>query len=173
MYIKDGKIIIRSAELSDTTTLSKWWADGKIMAHAGFPKGLKTDELKLVNRIKLQNEQSFPKNQLMIIELINKYSIGEMNYREQSMGVFEIGIKICDFKEQSKGYGAIAIKLMIKYLKNELKANKIVLDTNLNNVGTQRFYKRLGFKQTNTKKDCWTDQMGNLQGAVFFEMILW
>ena len=106
MYIKDGKIIIRRAELSDTTTLSKWWADGKIMAHAGFPKGLKTDELKLVNRIKLQNEQSFPKNQLMIIELINKYSIGEMNYREQSMGVFEIGIKICDFKEQSKGYGA-------------------------------------------------------------------
>ncbi len=53
-----------------------------------------------------------------------------------------------------------------------MKAKRIILDTNLSNVGAQRFYKRLGFKQTKVLKDCWTDQLGNLQSAMFFEMKL-
>lgn len=158
--------------VNDVAILSKWWADGKVMAHAGFPNGLETDELQLANRIKFQNEKVLPKNLLMIIELSNQYPIGEMNYREISAGVFEIGIKICVFEEQSKGYGAKAINLLIKYLKKELNANKIVLDTNLNNVRAQNFYKRLGFKQVEVIRDSWKDQLGKLQSAVVFEMEL-
>lgn len=170
MYIIKDSVVIRSANLSDISSLSKWWADGKVMAHAGFPNGLKTDELKLANRIRLQNEQPLPKNQLLIIDLCDKYPIGEMNYREKSNGVFEIGIKICVFKEQSKGYGTIAMISLIEYLKEQLKAKKIILDTNLSNVGAQKFYRRLGFKQIKISKDSWTDQMGNLQSSVHFEM---
>ncbi|MBU1019989.1 MAG: GNAT family N-acetyltransferase [Firmicutes bacterium] len=172
MFLKENNVVIRNALVSDTATLSKWWADGKVMAHAGFPNGLKTDELKLAHRIILQNEQSLPNNQLMIIELINKYPIGEMNYQEQSKDVYEIGIKICVLNEQGNGYGTTAINLLIAFLRDELKAKKIILDTNLTNIGAQRFYKRLGFNQTSIKEDCWIDQMGNLQSAVFFEMLL-
>ena len=172
MYIKENKVIIRSAELRDISSLSNWWADGEIMAHAGFPNGLETDEIRLTDRINFQNKQSFPNAQLIIIELPNDYSIGEMNYREESIGVFEIGIKICVISERNNGYGAIAINSLIKYLKDDLKANKIILDTNLNNEDAQRFYKRLEFKQTKILKDCWNDQLGNLQSAVFFEKIL-
>ena len=114
-----------------------------------------------------------PDNQLILIELDNDYPIGEMNYRLKSDGVFEIGIKICVVSEQSKGYGALAIKLLIAFLRNKIKAKKIILDTNLKNIGAKKFYKRLGFKQTKILKDCWTDQLGNLQGAVFFEMKLY
>ena len=143
------------------------------MAHAGFPNGLSTDKSKLSQRIDAQNKDLLPDNQLIIIELDNDYPIGEMNYRLKSDGVFEIGIKICVSTEQSKGYGATAIKLLISFLKNEMKAKKIILDTNLKNIGAQKFYKRLGFKQTKILKDCWADQLGNLQGAVFFELKLY
>lgn len=172
MILKEEKVILRSALPSDVRTLSKWWADGKVMAHAGFHHGIKTDEEALLKRIKLQNEQSLPKNQLLIIELEQFYPIGEMNYREVAYGVFEIGIKICVIDEQNKGFGAKAMKMLIMFLKNHLQAKKIVLDTNLNNHGAQRFYQRLGFTQIKIEKDGWKDQLGNLQSAVIFEMIL-
>ncbi len=172
MYLRNNNVVIRSAKVNDVITLVNWWADGEVMAHAGFPNGLKTDEHKLIDRIQRQNREKLPKHQLLIIELDEDFSIGEMNYREKSEDVFEIGIKICEKQEQDKGYGSIAIKLLIKFLKEELKAKKIVLDTNLNNINAQRFYKRLGFKLTCIKEDCWRDQLGNLQSAVFFEMLL-
>lgn len=172
MYMKNRKVIIRSAQLDDVNNLCNWWASGEVMAHAGFPNGLSTDESKLVLRINEQNIDSLPENQLIIIELENDYPIGEMNYRKKLDGVFEIGIKICVLTEQSKGYGTTAIKSLTAFLKNEMKANKIILNTNLKNIGAQKFYKNLGFKQTQILKDCWTDQLGNLQGAVFFEMDL-
>lgn len=170
--MKENNVIIRSAKSGDVSILCKWWSDGRVMAHAGFPNGIMTDKSKLFERIEKQNEHSLPKDQLMIIELINKYSIGELNYRVKSSGVFEIGIKICVIKERGKGYGAKAINLLIMFLRDEMKAKKIILDTNPNNIGAQRFYKRLGFKQTKTIENCWKDQLGNLQGAVYFEMIL-
>jgi len=172
MYMKDGIVAVKSARIEDIHDLCSWWANGEIMAHAGFPKGLSTDESKLALRINEQNTDALPSNQLLIIALTNGYSIGEMNYREKTDGIFEIGIKICIISEQSKGYGETAVKLLIAFLKKEMNASKIILDTNLNNLGAQKFYKRLGFKQTKVLKDCWTDQLGNLQGAVFFEMDL-
>lgn len=172
MYVKDRKVIIRSSQLGDVNNLCNWWASGEVMAHAGFPNGISTDKSKLSQRINEQNKDSLPENQLIIIELDNEYPIGEMNYRKKSDGVFEIGIKICVVSEQNKGYGATATKLLIAFLKHEMKAIKIILDTNLKNIGAQKFYKRLGFKQINISKECWRDQMGNLQGAMFFEMLL-
>ena len=40
MQIKKGNLLIRSATPCDAAILCKWWNDGKVMAHAGFPKGV-------------------------------------------------------------------------------------------------------------------------------------
>lgn len=40
MNIKYNRLCIRNAENKDCEQLAKWWNDGKVMAHAGFPKGL-------------------------------------------------------------------------------------------------------------------------------------
>lgn len=170
MFLKEDKLILRSAQISDIKTLSKWWKDPKVMTHAGFPLGLKTDEVELEKRIIQQNTTDLPKNHLLIIELENLYPIGEMNYREVDDSVYEIGIKICVFDEQNKGYGGKVIRMLIGYLKKHYHAKKIVLDTNLTNTGAQRFYQKLGFVQTKIEKDSWKDQLGNLQGAVFYEI---
>ena len=171
--IKTNKqVTIRSANKNDVEILVNWWSSGEVMAHAGFPNGIKTDSIKLTNRIENYNKDNHPKNQILIISLENDYRIGEMNYHGTDEDIYEIGIKICEIKEQSKGYGEIAIKLLIDYIKNDLKGKKIILDTNLNNKGSQKFYKRLGFSQVGIRKDCWTDQLGNLQSAVDFELDL-
>lgn len=172
MYIIKNGIILRDAEVKDIKKLSSWWADGKIMEHAGFPNGLKTDELKLYKRIIDQNEKKLPSNLLIIIELENHELIGEMNYSQKSKHIFEIGIKICDFSKHNKGYGSIAVKELIKYLEDKFHAKKIVLDTNLKNVKAQNFYKRLGFKQIRILKDNWKNQLNELQSTVMFELVL-
>jgi len=40
MNIQSEKIRIRNATADDAQVLSKWWNNGKIMAHAGFPNDL-------------------------------------------------------------------------------------------------------------------------------------
>lgn len=169
MIKTDQIITIRSAQLEDVDTLCNWWADGEVMAHAGFPKGIKTDKEKLRMDIIKQNEVEHPSSQRMVIEVKDVGLIGETNYRYKGNNVYEIGIKICDFTQHGKGYGEKVIQLLIEYIKKNLHGTKIVLDTNLRNTGAQRFYKRLGFRQVKIEKDCWRDQLGNLQSAVLFE----
>ena len=40
MRIQKDNIVIRSATVDDAIQLNKWWNDGRIMEHAGFPNGL-------------------------------------------------------------------------------------------------------------------------------------
>ena len=40
MRIQNENIIIRSATIDDAVQLNKWWNDGNVMEHAGFPNGL-------------------------------------------------------------------------------------------------------------------------------------
>lgn len=40
MRIQRDNIVIRSATIDDAIQLNKWWNDGKVMGHAGFPNGL-------------------------------------------------------------------------------------------------------------------------------------
>jgi hypothetical protein len=46
MNIKYDQLCIRNAEKKDCEQLAKWWNDGKVMAHAGFPNGLGTTAIR-------------------------------------------------------------------------------------------------------------------------------
>lgn len=165
MYLKNNELVIRHATISDVQTLCKWWADGKVMAHAGFPNGVYTDSEKLKNSI--INETDAARS--IIIEVNNK-SIGEMNYSIKD-NIAEIGIKICDFSYQEKGYGTKALKMLIAYLFDDLKAEKIVLDTNLNNIRAQHVYEKLGFKKIATRINSFKNQLGVFQSSIDYELI--
>ena len=45
-----------------------------------------------------------------------------------------------------------------------------MLDTNLTNLRAQHVYERLGFERQGMRKDCWLDQLGNLQSAVDYSL---
>jgi RimJ/RimL family protein N-acetyltransferase len=143
MELKQENLLIRYATTNDAKILCKWWNDGKVMAHAGFPNGINTTEEKIINQILEETDET---TRRWIIEIDGEPS-GEMNYRNKGNKAVEIGIKICDFEKQGKGYGTKLLKMFIKYLFNELKYDKVILDTKLNNKRAQHVYEKIGFKK--------------------------
>lgn len=164
MYIKNDNLVLRHATVDDVQILCDWWSDGKIMAHAGFPNGIHTDADKLMEKIKNETDTS----RRLMIE-IDSDRVGEMSYRIQEDEA-EIGIKICDFSYQEKGYGTKALKMLIGYLFRGINVQKIILDTNLNNTRAQHVYERIGFKKVGVRIDSWRDQLGVLQSVVDYEL---
>ncbi len=166
MMINYKNICIRNAEAADCEQLAKWWNDGAVMAHAGFPKGLGTTAEKIKGEIASDTDDT---RRRLIIEL-DKSPIGEMSYRNLGDGTAEIGIKICDFSRQEQGIGREALSMLINAL-FEKGYTRIVLDTNLKNLRAQHVYELLGFKKLRINKDSWTDQMGESQSSVDYELI--
>jgi len=147
MELKKDNITLRYATIDDAKMLCQWWNDGKIMAHAGFPNGVNTTEEAIIALISKETDDTIRR---WIIE-IGGEPVGEMNYRNMGDSVAELGIKICDFDKQDKGYGSKILALFIEYLFNTLQYTKIVLDTKPGNKRAQHFYEKLGF--TKTKED--------------------
>lgn len=170
MILKQENLKVRSALISDVKILTDWWNDGKVMEHAGFPLGINTN-IEAVTEIVKRNTSS--QSQLLILE-IDDTPIGEANYRIKE-NIAEIGIKICDFTYQNRGLGTIYLKMMINYLFFDeafqtINIEKIVLDTNLNNIRAQRVYEKLGFTKVRIRENAWKNQMGVLQSSVDYEM---
>ena len=164
MYLNRNNLIIRSANENDAQILCHWWSDGKIMAHAGFPNGIQTNIDELIYKLSKETDKA----RRLIIEIdLNK--VGEMCYRIEN-SIADIGIKICDLSYLEKGYGTKAIRMLIKYLFDDMKVTKIILDTNLNNTRAQNVYEKIGFVKTNVRLDSWKNQLGLLQSTVDYEL---
>ena len=159
MHIKYDSLTIRDAVAADAAQLTAWWNDGAVMAHAGFPLGLGTTVEKVI--------AGLGNGRLILIE--NERLIGEACYRKVGEGVAEIGIKICETDCQNRGLGRIILSMLISWL-FEQGFEKIVLDTNLTNKRAQHVYESLGFQKLRVNVDSWTDQLGNKQSAVDYEL---
>ena len=157
-------ILIRNAVEADAAQLASWWNDGSVMAHAGFPNGVNTNE----ERIKGQIKNYTDLHRVLMIEYKGK-AIGEMNYEFSDDDRCEIGIKICDSTYQEKGLGRVILTLFIEEL-FKMGARTIFLTTNLDNKRAQHVYEKLGFKKIRVDYDSWTNQLGDLQSTVVYEL---
>ena len=166
MNLKYNEILVRNASLLDVSNLLKWWNDGSIMEHAGFPLGLNTTDNRVMQNIK---DHDMINNALLIIEY-NKFPIGEMNYKKLDHKSVEIGIKICEEEYQNKGLGKIILSLLISELFSK-GFEKIVLSTTAENKRAHHFYEKLGFINTEIKENSWTDQLGKIRSSVMYELI--
>lgn len=153
-----GNLVVRTAVREDAPVLVDWWNDGAVMAHAGFPNGLGTT---------VEREAPRLTGGRLIIEEGGR-PIGECSFRDAG-GAAEIGIKICEADRQNHGLGRIVLSLLIRHLFDS-GFEKIVLDTNLNNLRAQHVYELLGFKKLRVNVDSWRDQLGRLQSAVDYEL---
>ena len=157
MNLKYNEILVRNASLEDVSNLLKWWNDGRVMEHAGFPLGLNTTDNKVIQNIK---NHDMINNALLIIEY-NKIPIGEMNYKKLDHKSVEIGIKICEEEYQNRGLGKIILSLFISEL----------FSTTVENKRAHHVYEKLGFVNTEIKENSWTDQLGNIRSSVMYELI--
>jgi RimJ/RimL family protein N-acetyltransferase len=166
MLINYKNFRIRNAAAIDSTLLSKWWNDGTVMAHAGFPNGTGQTSMSISESLQHDSDDT---HRRLIIE-VDGTPIGEMNYRNKGDAVAEIGIKICDFSKHEKGYGRILLSLLIKEL-FIMGYEKIILDTNLNNTRAQHVYEMLGFSKSRVNINSWKNQLGESQSSVDYELL--
>ncbi len=165
MYLNYGDLTIRNATAADADQITAWWNDGKIMAHAGFPDGLGTTAEEVTRHIVNDHED---KGIVLMIELQHKL-IGDMSYRIADSDTARIGIKICDFSKQEKGYGRILLCMLIK----ELFArgfHTINLDVDSENKRAQHVYEKIGFQKVSINEHSWIDQLGNDRSFVSYLM---
>ena len=166
MYLKDGNLVIRNATSDDAEILCAWWNDGKVMAHAGFPNGLGISQNAVAEQIAKDDDEI---HRRLILE-IDCVAVGEMNYRNKGNKTAEIGIKICNFEKQEKGFGTRFLKMLIGYLFYDKGYDKIILDTNVKNTRAQHVYEKLGFRKAVTRVDSWKNQLGELQSSIDYEL---
>ena len=93
-----------------------------------------------------------------------------MKYRNKEYHIAEIGIKICGFSKQEKGYGKQFLSMLIQELFEVIVYEKIILDTNVKNIRAQHVYERLGFRKLRINKNSWKDQLGQLQASIDYEL---
>ena len=165
MMIKTKRLTIRRATEDDAETFARWWADGKHMEHAGFPRGITTDIEALKKRLRASN----PDNQLCVIESETHQPIGELSAYRKGSGMM-IGIKLVGPTHQNKGLGTEALQAFITWLFEHHAIDHLALDTMIENTRAQAVYERLGFVKQGINKDCWTDQLGRLRTAVDYRL---
>ena len=166
MHIKYDSLTIRDAVAADAAQLTAWWNDGAVMAHAGFPLGLGITEEAIIEKILSESDDTTRRH----IILFDKMPIGEMNYRQLNEDTCEMGIKICERDMQNRGLGRVILSLFIDGLFHTRGYKKILLDTNLNNLRAQHVYEKLGFRKMRVNTDSWTDQLGQKQSSVDYEL---
>lgn len=173
MRIQKDNIVIRSATVDDAIQLNKWWNDGKVMEHAGFPNGLGISLEDTIENIKSRKDEL---RQLCIIEIDGK-AVGELNYKVIGNTAYP-GWKICDFNYQNKGYGTKIIKILFEFLFTNETINsicpleRIAWDTMLENKRAQHVYEnKIGARRVGIRKDCWRDQTGKLRTAVDYVIL--
>lgn len=159
MELQYQTISIRTATIQDAPLLARWWNDGTVMAHAGFPNGLGTTEEKVAAALG-------PGSLMLLYEGI---PIGEMNYRSTVPDTAEIGIKICNASYQNLGIGKLALSLLIQEL-FQMGYTRIVLDTNLKNTRAQHVYEALGFRKLQVNRNSWQNQLGQWESSVDYEL---
>ena len=153
MNIRYKSLTIRDATAADSVQLAAWWNSGRIMAHAGFPNGLKTTAEKIASDI--SNSTGCHR---LILEQYGK-PIGEASYRTVP----------AEADESEQRLGKIFLTMLISEL-FRLGYAKIVLDTNLRNKRAQHVYERLGFRRLRVNVNSWVNQLGDLQSSVDYEL---
>lgn len=166
MYLHQNELTIRDALPADAPLLCRWWNDGKVMEHAGFPQGLGTSVEKITQKLLEPDNRTH----LLIIES-EGLPIGEMNWRREESDHAEIGIKICESDRQEKGFGSRLIAMLCRDLFANRGIASITLNTMLENQRAQHVYEKLGFVKTGVRENCWRDQTGKLRTAVDYQLL--
>jgi RimJ/RimL family protein N-acetyltransferase len=154
MFIKYKNVKIRNAVSYDASLLGGWLRDERVMAYEGFGKGFDiTDE-----QVKTQLSYEYDAFRRLILELDN-VPIGYMSYFIVDDNSATIGINIADQNKQNKGYGTLAIKMLISHLFTKMNVTKIHLHTQKLNKRARHVYENIGFRIT-----------GGAQGVIDYEI---
>lgn len=127
----------------DAALLCRWWNDGSIMAHAGFPQGLGTT----AREVTAQLQADASSHRLLLLE--QGCPVGEAVWRTAGeLGTAEIGIKLCVPSARGRGLGTQYLHRLLRYLFGPGGFRLVTLTTAAENRRARHVYEKLGFVQT-------------------------
>ena len=123
--------------------MCRWWNDGSIMAHAGFPQGLGTT----AREVTAQLQADASSHRLLLLE--QGCPVGEAVWRTAGEpGTAEIGIKLCVPSARGRGLGTQYLHRLLRYLFGPGGFRLVTLTTAAENRRARHVYEKLGFVQT-------------------------
>jgi RimJ/RimL family protein N-acetyltransferase len=139
------KIILRKIKPVDKKYFAKWWRDkGLLKLTSGILKKISDQEVDKYFQNILKNQKDYH----FIIALHQK-AIGHISLVKRKNNWYETQIVIGEKRYWGKGYGAGAIKLLIRKARR-LKISKIYLEVRPTNSRAIRVYENCGFQKRKT-----------------------
>lgn len=140
---RSDRLALRPASEQDAALLCRWWNDGAVMAHAGFPQGLGTTAEEVAAQLKADASS----HRLLLLE--DGCPVGEAVWRPaEEKGAAEIGIKLCVPSARGRGLGTQYLHRLLRYLFGPEGFALITLTTAEENRRARHVYEKLGFVQT-------------------------
>lgn len=81
-----------------------------------------------------------------------------------------LGIVVLEDAQRNKGFGADAIRLLIKYAFSVLSLRQLYANVTEDNLASIHLFEKLGFKRVGTKKD-WIFSNGTYKNEILFQKI--
>ena len=157
IYYKDERIKIRDICDEDVTSLFSCWIDKEINLHDPRPipttsKELINECINFCNRFDseiINGNTKDRKYKYFVITNNEGEFIGFVNFFsiDKSKGQGEMGVVIGDKSYWRKGIAYTAIKVIAKYIFNNMDINRIYIETTEKNVPALRLFDKLGFEK--------------------------
>ncbi len=149
MKIETERTIIRLPKDEDFNFIKNLWLDGEVMKYVGFPKGLKVPDEEI--NLWLDNEN--PKRiRLVVEEKSSGQLIAETGWQRDGEFPYANGRKSASLEIKiakpfwGQGFGTEILKTLIDYIFKNTETIVVFVDPNIENVGANKLYKKLGFK---------------------------
>ncbi|MCH4891375.1 GNAT family N-acetyltransferase [Acidaminobacter sp. JC074] len=157
LYFKDSQITIRDIEKSDLISIFNWWVDKRV--NKFDPRVLPNDASSLIeecNRFCINFESEVfndVSNQniyrYFMIDDSAGYPIGFINIFDfdAEKSETELGIIIGEMSYWHTGVATKSLKVIIKYLFEDMMFKRICIETNHANEPARKLFLKLGFKE--------------------------
>ncbi len=148
--LRDGEIVLRPLAVRDLRRCTRWFSNPKV-----------THFLARESKMTLAEEERWfreyerkPDEQVFAIELDRKH-IGNVGLHRVNRvhRKAQLGILIGEPSLWSKGYGTMAIRLVLRYAFDTLQLNKISLDVLEYNHRAIRSYEKVGFRREGIQRE--------------------
>ena len=135
-------ILLRKLKPSDKKYFTKWWNDNDLRKlTSGRPGPISDKKVGKYFSAMLKNKKDY---HFMIVS--GQKAIGHINLSKRKNNWYETQIVIGEKKYWGRGYGAEAIRQLIKKAK-QFGISKIYLEVRPNNIMAIRAYEKCGFKE--------------------------
>jgi ribosomal-protein-alanine N-acetyltransferase len=137
------RLVIRTATAQDANLLHELWTDPRVMAHVGFPHGLRITRREIEQRLQEPVESEFDRVLVVVLAATGE-SMGECAmHTPDEEGIAEIDVKLLPSFWGNK-YGTEVSRGLVGYLFNHTPCLAVGTSPNVANIASIKMQETVG-----------------------------